>query len=198
MKTHSTLLLIRALCLSLLCACDATEEQQGDDEPLIEETEDQRRTSQGILCEAETIERDSFVARGIGAEGEPAGFGELPPGAIVSSTYLRVQDNEEAAAAFDERMGPIIGQLSAPDAGLLGLSLRVSMECNTARTLTVWENEEAMMKFVMSAAHLEAIASTAEISRGGSITDTWPMSTLPEVEWTPVLARFSDHQGPVY
>ena len=55
-----------------------------------------------------------------------------------------------------------------------------------------------MMKFVMGPAHTAAMMRTAEVSRGGSITDVWQVDALPELEWAPVIVGFKDHEGPIY
>jgi len=189
--------ILTLVCLFTACtltACADPEEVTSPD-PEVSEAEQMRA---GLTCEAETLEEDSIVVAGVGAQDGPPAFGQLPPGAMVASTYLRIQDTEEAAQVFDELNGPIIAELSAPAPGLMGLSIRISPACNTARTITVWESEEAMMQFVTGPAHSAAMMRTHEVSRGGSITDVWQVGSLPELDWAPVIDGFKNHEGPVY
>ncbi|MEN0060684.1 MAG: hypothetical protein AAGA48_00970 [Myxococcota bacterium] len=121
---------------------------------------------------------------------------DVPSDAIVASTYLRL--NPDNLDVFDTYSGPVIGDLLSGRAGLLYLATGQSMECGVARTLTVWESEEAMMDFVVGKAHIAAIGVTDQVSRGGSITDMWVASELPSVDFAGVAEAFADHDGPVY
>jgi hypothetical protein len=98
---------------------------------------------------------------------------------------------------YGEVIEPVIGDLLA-QGGLVGIALGESVSCGVVRTLTVWQDEAAMMGFVMGEAHANAIRYTGEISRGGSITDHWPIEDLAEASWDEVAARLADHSGPVY
>jgi heme-degrading monooxygenase HmoA len=161
------------------------------------EHEPQEQTRDESLCVAETLEEDSVAVAGVGAQDGPPAWGELPPDAVVAMTYLRLQDTPEAAARFEQVSGPVNEALMASP-GLMGVSIRISASCNTARTMTVWASEEAMMGFVMGEAHVAAIQSTPEVSRGGSITSTWRLGDLEQVAFDAVAEGFVAHDGPVY
>ena len=152
----------------------------------------------GDECVAETLEDDATLDPRLGEAGDPTSWPAMPPDAVVASTYLRLPDDAEATMTFDELVGPIFGELMAPAPGLLGLSTSSSTRCGAVRTLSVWESEEAMMSFVTSDAHLTAMGRVAEVSRGGSITDHWAVDELPALTWEDVVARFREHDGPVY
>ena len=79
-----------------------------------------------------------------------------------------------------------------------GCATSNSESCGTARTLTVWESEDAMLDFVLGDAHTAAMAETARISRGGSLTMTATADSLDEISWDAAAALFADHDGPVY
>ena len=93
-------------------------------------------------------------------------------------------------------MGPIQAELSAPAPGLLAVAFLRSAECATARTLSAWESEEAMMDFVFGEAHLQAIGSVSEVSRGGSITGHWDANSFSAVGWEQVIRNYS-HPPPL-
>jgi heme-degrading monooxygenase HmoA len=95
-------------------------------------------------------------------------------------------------------MGPISDELMAPADGLMGLSFTISSECAAVRTLSVWESEEAMMRFVTGPAHAAAIQATGDVSRGGSITMTFEASEFEAINWENVVPALADHDGPVY
>ncbi len=186
-RTHFTAL---ALCLLLpLSACGGD-----DEETTVEETQDQMQD----LCIAEQLADDDTLNADLGEMGDPANWGALPPGAVIASTYLRLPHTDEGTATFGQLIGPIIGELMAPAPGLLGVSFSNSTSCNTARTMTAWESEDAMMNFVLGEAHLNAIQRTGEVSRGGSLTGQWMASDLEDFKWETVIDNFKDHDGPVY
>jgi len=143
-------------------------------------------------CIAETLEDDSVVTTDVSYSSE------LPEGAVVASTYLRLQDERSARRRFRQLNRPMNARLAGPATGLLRMSIRSSRACNVARTMTVWESEEAMMDFVVGPEHIEAIRSVNEVSRGGSITDVWAVDSMPDLEWGTVVAGFASHDGPVY
>ena len=143
-------------------------------------------------CAANRMAEDAALDGRLGPAGDPATWGPLPPEAIVATTYLPVQGTEASMAAFDGAMGPIIGELMAPAAGLLGLSFLSSAACGDVRTLTVWADAASMMGFVVGPAHAAAMARTSDISRGGEQTDHWRVDALPAVGWAEVIAALPD------
>lgn len=146
-------------------------------------------------CSATALEADSVIVIGVGSAMGPASWPQLPPTAVVAQTYLRLQSTAESRTTFDELNNAIIPELTAAP-GLMGVSIRSSAACNTARTLTVWQDEAAMMGFVAGPAHSNAIASVGSVSRGGSITVAGALGTTA-VDWS-LVSRFGSHDGPVY
>ena len=165
-----------------------------DDTPAAE-----KKTTQDLDCKAEQIEDDASFEVGVGApDGPPAWPASLPPTAVIAMTYLQLQEGEKALGVFQELNGPITAALTAPAAGLMGISIRISGACGTARTMTVWESEEAMMKFVIGPAHIEAIRRVGEVSRGGSITSMWKAQEFGTISWEMVTPKMAEHTGQVY
>lgn len=180
-----------------LAACVETATPDPTTQPMVDPMMEPEPVRDESTCIAYELEEDSIITAGVGAAEGPPSWGELPPTALVASTYLRIQDNEDAATTFAE-LNPAITETLLANPGMMGVSIRISPRCNTARTLTVWASEEAMMEFVMSDAHVAAMAATPKISRGGSITSTWQMSGIEEMGWDAVIPGFVDHDGPVY
>ena len=189
MKDETKMGALVAMACLFGAACVA--EEPGDEAAGEQQTRDES------LCVAEVLEEDSIVFAGVGAADGPPAWGELPPDAIVAMTYLRLKDTPEAGQRFQEVSGPVSAALQSSP-GLMGISIRQSASCNTARTMTVWASEEAMMGFVTGEAHLAAMQATSEVSRGGSITSTWRLGDLDEVEFAAVAEGFVAHDGPIY
>ncbi|HEU4408459.1 MAG TPA: hypothetical protein VFS43_24565 [Polyangiaceae bacterium] len=120
--------------------------------------------------------------------------GALKPGNyIISTTYLRMPRTEAAQARFGELLGPITESLPSM-AGLVASSFSSSNACATARTLTVWESEEAMLEFVTSPAHATAMAGAREVSRGGSAAMSWS-GTEADVTWSKAAEKIGADPG---
>ena len=142
-------------------------------------------------CRAEVLEDDFGFDPSLG---DPADWA-LPPDAVVASTYLRRNSD---AATFDALLQPVVAELMAGPAGLLGVSLAGSASCNTGRTLSAWNDEAAMLDFVTGPAHGAAMLRLDEVSRGGSITMSWSAAELGGTDWATVAAALAAHDGPVY
>ena len=146
-----------------------------------------------LSCQAVNLQPDFALIPDLG---DPADWPELPPDAIVASTFLRL--DPDGMARFEELNVPITEALSAPAPGLMGLSIGFSESCGTTRTLSVWATEADLMRFVSGPAHSAALADVGTVSRGGSITDSWRVSELEAVRWEAVAAAFAEHTGPAY
>lgn len=180
---------IVALCSAVFCVACEQEEEASEPEP---------KQQQMPLCVAHTLEDDAMLDSNLGEMGDVSKWGPLPPNAIVAGTYLKLKPGEDVMEVFGQINGPIIAELSKPAKGLMGLSVMFSPSCGTARTLTVWASEQEMLDFVMGEAHAKAIQRVGEVSRGGSITHTWPVSNFEKLSWANVVAGFKDHDGPTY
>ncbi len=190
-----TLSLSVCLLLSLMAvAC-------GEEDPASDPPVDPRAEPMPELypsCKNTRVEPDAIYEQpAMGPAVNPnTGAIEPPAGAIVSITYLALKPSDAAAMRFGQLVGGISQQLGVSQ-GLLAVHTSYSPSCNTARTLTVWQDQAAMMAFVTSAPHMEAIAATAQVSRGSSITQSWP-HTGGAVTWSEAVARLETHRGMVY
>lgn len=148
-------------------------------------------------CAATKLASDQQLDPAQGPAVDPqTGAVSVPAGAIVSTTYLTLKPDDAAYQRFGQLIDPVIGTLQQSP-GLLAVSTGGSMACRELRTLTVWESEAAMMAFVMSDAHMAAMMATGEISRGQSRTMSWT-AQAGALSWEQAIARFTDHDGPLY
>lgn len=148
------------------------------------------------ICEATELADDFRLPAAAGEAGDPTTWIDLPDDAVVAGTFLRIAPS--GYATYGGVIGGILDEMIAGPDGLLEWSAAQSASCLTGRTLTVWEDEAAMMDFVVGEAHSAALAETATISRGGSITDHWLVSELDEVSYEGAAAAFGTHDGPIY
>ncbi|MGK3992491.1 antibiotic biosynthesis monooxygenase [Sorangium sp. So ce1024] len=109
---------------------------------------------------------------------------------LAASTLLWIKADEASQRRFGELATAIVSQLPQQE-GIIGFTLGMSEKCGYARTITVWKDEEAMGKFVMSDAHLTAMSEAGEISVHGAATHwTLGASELPP-SWEVVRAKIA-------
>lgn len=212
-SAHLSILSIFALCLA---ACPAAD----DDDPVAD-------TSDGSASDPDTSGGDASTGddpfadcdRGVleadimGADqmGNPIPLVWMGPGVdpmtgmlvddgstyVVSSTYLAMKPDPAAQQAFGEVTPPIVPELFG-NPGVVAFQLGSSNACASARTLTVWRDEAAMMAFVMSDAHATAAARIGEISRGSSVVTHWTGATVAEIDWDIAVEHVAADAGPFY
>ncbi|MCU0684009.1 MAG: hypothetical protein MUF34_17500 [Polyangiaceae bacterium] len=120
--------------------------------------------------------------------------GALRPGNyVISSTYLTLRTEAAAQQRFGELMG-ILTEDFQTRPGLVALALSVAGSCDTARTLSVWESEEAMYAFVSSPAHTAAISGARDVSRGQSAVTHWS-GTEADATWPKGAEALSRDEG---
>ena len=86
---------------------------------------------------------------------------------VVATTVL--SRRPEAASKFLMLATGAIGSANQTD-GFVGFVVATSKKCGTARTITVWKSEEAMMTFVTAPAHAACMAASSEVSSTGAFT----------------------------
>ncbi|MBZ5711905.1 antibiotic biosynthesis monooxygenase family protein [Nannocystis pusilla] len=107
---------------------------------------------------------------------------------VASTTFLVLRP--ETAQEFLATVEPMIPVLMA-NQGLVGFSTATSAKCGTARTLTVWRDQMAMMDFVASDEHVAGMTRATEFSTTGTVT-SWEVTRaeLP-LAWETAMARAS-------
>lgn len=181
--------LLAFLCLVGLAGCS-------------EESEAPPEASPGTVddgCPRGTLESDIAYVPLTGPRVDSNGALMPPPasGYVVSSTFLRLREGEDAGRRFSELLGPVVTNLQTQP-GLEALQLATSTACRTARTLSVWSSLEAMYDFVASDAHQTAVNAVSEVSRGGSIVIHWSARNAEQASWNEAARRLAAAQGPFY
>ncbi len=149
--------------------------------------------STGIQIDESKCTRGSLEADGL-ASSPPM---RLDSGTyIISSTYLQIKPTKEAGRKFSEVNAPLEAELKS-NPGLIQATTRVSEACNTARTLSAWKDEAAMMRFVTSPGHMAAISAVKEISRGGSIVTNYK-DDGSGFNWATAVVKIKEDTGPFY
>jgi hypothetical protein len=110
---------------------------------------------------------------------------------VVSTTQILLKPDPAAQETFFELNNAVVAQLMQTP-GFLGVSFASEPNCGFARTLGVWESEEAMYGFVTTGAHLEAMGQTFEVAVTGRTTSfTLPAAQMPP-SWDVALEQIAD------
>lgn len=110
---------------------------------------------------------------------------------VLSTTQILPKPDSESQQAFFEISDGVIAQLMQTP-GFLGFSLAAEPTCGFARTLTVWESEEAMYGFVSTGAHAEAMGQTFVVGVTGRVTSwTAPAEDVPP-SWEEAIAKIAE------
>lgn len=159
-----------------------------------------REPAEDPACRADALEPDIMYAAPLAGPGVAEDGTIAAPAAgkryAISSTYLRQKRDEPSQKRFQTLMAPMAMQLSSQP-GLVALQLSFSEKCLSARTLTVWQDEAAMVGFVMSDSHQAAIAAIGDVSRGGSIALHW-LGSEQDATWDKATAKLGAHAGAEY
>lgn len=159
-------------------------------------TRDVGESKSELRCVADLIEPDLDMGPMGGSDvDEETGLYKLKEGqeVIVSSTYGIPKLAAEGGGLpphYQDLMGRIIQQLQGQP-GLLALQLGTSNSCHSGRTLAVWESEEQMYEFVMSAPHLEAMSSAHELLQPGYAVTHWSARKQEDVSLTAAPAHLA-------
>jgi heme-degrading monooxygenase HmoA len=94
---------------------------------------------------------------------------DVPDGTyIVSSTVISIKDDEASQKRFQELADQLFAAIGTQP-GLLGWSRSLIIGGNEYRTLTIWQDEEAMLGWVTSDLHSQAMAEGPDFSSGGAV-----------------------------
>jgi hypothetical protein len=135
----------------------------------------------------QTCVEDDFMSQPLAGSGYNPEQGLLEPRQetyVASTTFLIL--NPEQGQRFQELVGAIMADLQTRE-GLVAMSLGSSQKCGTARTMTLWKSQEAMMDFVFSPAHTDAMAEANVVGLNGATT-SWEVAA-DEVPMSWELAR---------
>lgn len=130
-------------------------------------------------CVDEETQASPFFGQSVTKEGK---LGAAPEGDYyIVATHMKVRtSSQEAMGEFQRVMGKIQGAFPTQE-GLLAASLYFSQKCGYAKTLTAWKSYDAMMKFVISETHADAmvnahkVASHFRTTHWKGDTTSWPL-----------------------
>jgi heme-degrading monooxygenase HmoA len=114
---------------------------------------------------------------------------ESPPDAQVVVSFTRVALDQKKRSVFDSYVKEIASTLDQ-QTGLLGYSLRREVFGNQAWTVTVWESDEALMRFVNSQLHTEAMEKSEPSVVGTDFVRKRMKSGDIPVPWTEIVEMF--------
>lgn len=181
---------ITALALLSLSACG---DDAGADKPGAADAgqPDERPAD----CVSRTMESDlMFVTPLVGAGVDPATSSVRPPepgtSYMVGVTYLQLLPGQESGQKMTELTQPIQAQL-ATQPGLLAAQIALSERCRTARTLTVWRDEQALVEFVASPAHLEAMRQRNKVM-SASASNSFEAAQADQLTWGHALGTLEE------
>lgn len=115
---------------------------------------------------------------------------------VLHTTQILVKPEE--LDAFLQLSGGVIEQLLQTE-GLVGFALAQEPNCGFSRTMGVWESEQAMLAFVGSGAHAQAMVRTTEVSITGRTTAWTATAAEMPLTWEQALAAIADVEpSPIY
>jgi hypothetical protein len=112
----------------------------------------------------------------------------------VSTTVLYLQDGDTPFQTFNQKIGPILGEMATMD-GLLAWHLGSSEKCGAQRTITVWRDIDAMYRFVGSPAHVDAMGITSDVARDARVTSWDSVGADVALEWADYRPRLMDAES---
>lgn len=115
---------------------------------------------------------------------------------VLHTTQILVKPEE--LDEFLQLSGGVIEQLLQTE-GLVGFALAQEPNCGFSRTMGVWESEQAMLAFVGSGAHAQAMVRTTDVSITGRTTAWTATAAEMPLTWEMALAAISDVEpSPIY
>ncbi len=117
---------------------------------------------------------------------------------LVGLTYLQVKNQPGPGGRFGEHADAVGTYLFEEEpAGWLGAAFR-----DVGRlqwwTMSVWEDEEAMMQFVVSEPHASAMGDIDEVSTGAVSRSLWIDRDQLPLSWPDALQLLAEAQDSVY
>ena len=182
-----------------------------DTDGLAEETTDSETTA-GETTAGETSDSDAEIlelydcvepnlaASPLMGPGYNPEMGLLDPVAdsyVAHTTQIYVREDDPSAAEFDEHVNTIVEELMQSE-GLIAYSLGGDPTCGFARTLGVWRDEESMLAFAFSDAHVAAMVVASSLALTDRVTH-WDITAddLPDL-WTQALEQIEGIQPNVH
>ncbi len=122
-------------------------------------------------CKIDSLEADFVAADWSGPGVDDSG--NLKVGSyVVAATYISLSLDDQKQKTFRSLMAGINGVLGSQP-GLVGWRVGSSDSCVAGRTISVWQDEASMYKFVATTAHAAAMSQASTITRTKTATTHW-------------------------
>lgn len=144
--------------LAVLAVAGCGEEEEGDVTPAPEPEE---QVSALDACAEDDFGAMPFTGPGFDAQGQL--IVPLEGDYVVSATVLKLRADAQVQEDFNAAVGAMFPDLFQNE-GLIGASLGGSASCGTARTLAIWRDQGAMLRFAGSGSHVAGASRIGEFS----------------------------------
>lgn len=188
MKTPSTVSVLVAT-LALASACTSAASGDASPAPAPSSSAPAVADDPAVLRCADDDLVDSKAFSGPGWDGTKGTLtGEPRSSYRIATTVFAYHRDEKRKADFDATLARVMEAVEASP-GLVGYQIARSPKCGYARTISVWDTEEAMMAFVLSGAHSDAMTKVRDVGVDGR-TIGWEGTAkdLP-VSWSAARAK---------
>lgn len=189
-------LLIALLSMTLACAAAPAEQTSSssgsDDGTTATPTTGEPAPTVAELARCDEVDLPPVFFMGPAFDPETGALlAPLPLPHIVATTVG--WHTPEQRGPLDEQTTPVIMDVFTHE-GLLGASFGVSDACGSARTLTLWRDEAARMKFVFGAVHSNAIKNGLQHTRGSETTHWTEATSDQPPTWAQARARLDEQR----
>ena len=186
------------LAFTLLCACgdpaddSNTAPDTGDGSSVGDDTADTLTDSTGadpdpFAC----VDPDFTVEMPLAGPGYDPQVGLIDPQAKYVVTTTQALPPPDRVAEFGQLAGAA-AMAAAQSPGLVAMGFASEPNCGFQRTLTVWRDEDAMMAFVVSPAHVAAMAAADDVLLTGRTTRFTIAADQMPLGWDAALAALAD------
>ncbi len=185
-----TIGMISVMLATLAVAPGCTVERKSDDAPLPAPAASSAPADDPtVLRCADDDLTDSIAFSGPGWDGTTKRpIKEPRPTYTIATTVFAYHRDEKRKAEFEATLSRFV-EAAKLSPGLVGYQIARSAKCGYARTISVWETEDAMMGFVLSGAHSDAMTKVRDVGIDGR-TIHWegPAKELP-LSWPAARAK---------
>ena len=168
MKTPSMIsTLLATLALASACTSAATGDAVPAPSPSASSVSSPPPDEGAVLRCADDDLVDSIAFSGPGWDGTKGALTKEPRASYrIATTVFAYHRDEKRKADFDATLARVI-EAAKVSPGLVGYQIAHSSKCGYARTISVWETEDDMMRFVLSGAHSDATTKVRDVGIDG-------------------------------
>lgn len=146
-----------------------------------------------IACDESDLAVSPFAGPGFDPEtGEL--LAPLQPPYIVATTIGWPKPEPQYFEELGMHSEAVVGEIFANE-GLIGASFGGSQACGNARTLSIWTDEEALMDFVFSGAHLAAMPIVSTSMQAWETTHWTELESAEPPTWELATSKLIEAHG---